>query len=81
MPLGFRLSSVTSERGIPVYCVEAEPRRDKSPGDLYRGKLRRPTDRLLPMSCVRLANGRTVKGFLCETYAKESAEGITDFGG
>ena len=32
------------------------------------------------LGCVRLANGRTLKGFLCETYATESAEEITDFG-
>ena len=34
----------------------------------------------LCLGSARLANGRTVKGFLCETYATESAEEITDFG-
>ena len=35
----------------------------------------------LCIGSVRLADGRTVKGFLCETYATEGAEEITDFGG
>ncbi len=35
----------------------------------------------LCLGSVRLADGRTVKGFLCETYATVDAEEITDFGG
>ena len=35
----------------------------------------------LCLGSVRLADGRTVKGFLCETPATVDAEEITDFGG
>ena len=35
----------------------------------------------LGIGTLTLANGRTVKGFLCETYATIRAEDITAFGG
>jgi allophanate hydrolase len=35
----------------------------------------------LTIGMVRLAGGRNVKGFLCEAYATQDAEDITEFGG
>ena len=35
----------------------------------------------LTVGMVRLAGGRSVKGFLCEAYATQDAEDITAFGG
>jgi hypothetical protein len=35
----------------------------------------------LGIGTVTLADGRTVKGFLCEAYATDGAEDITSFGG
>ena len=35
----------------------------------------------LGIGTVTLADGRTVKGFLCETYATIGVEDITAFGG
>lgn len=35
----------------------------------------------LTIGMVRLAGGRSVKGFLCEAYATQDAEDITEFGG
>ncbi|MGA9604252.1 MAG: allophanate hydrolase, partial [Methyloceanibacter sp.] len=35
----------------------------------------------LAIASLTLADGRTVKGFLCEAYAIEGAEDITAFGG
>jgi allophanate hydrolase len=35
----------------------------------------------LGIGTVTLADGRTVKGFLCEAYATDGAEDVTSFGG
>ena len=35
----------------------------------------------LAIGTVELADGEFVKGFLCESWAAQSAEDITDFGG
>ncbi len=35
----------------------------------------------LGIGTLTLADGRTVKGFLCEAYATQGAEDITAFGG